>query len=179
VARISNEIHYAERWQALADEIQQEVFTKAWKEDIQSFSQTYENSELDASLLLMESYGFIEGSDPRYQKTVQAIKKHLMHNGLLFRYKNHDDFGKPESAFTICTFWMIRALFVTGKQEEALNLFRQLLSYANHLMLYSEDLDFDTKEQLGNFPQAYSHLALINTALLFTEEKGLSQFLRP
>ncbi|MFA7357691.1 MAG: glycoside hydrolase family 15 protein [Bacteroidales bacterium] len=179
VARISNEIHYAERWQALADEIQQEVFTKAWKEDIQSFSQTYENSELDASLLLMESYGFIEGSDPRYQKTVQAIKKHLMHNGLLYRYKNHDDFGKPESAFTICTFWMIRALFVTGKQEEALNLFRQLLSYANHLMLYSEDLDFDTKEQLGNFPQAYSHLALINTALLFTEEKGLSQFLRP
>jgi GH15 family glucan-1,4-alpha-glucosidase len=109
---------------------------------------------------------------------VQAIKKHLMHKGLLYRYKNHDDFGKPESAFTICTFWMIRALYVTGNEEEALNLFRQLLSYANHLMLYSEDLDFETKEQLGNFPQAYSHLALINTAMLFTEEKSLSHFLR-
>jgi len=134
---------------------------------------------LDASLLLMESYGFIDGMDERYIATVQAIEKHLKHNGLLFRYRNRDDFGEPTSAFTICSFWLVRALFVTGRQEEALALFNELLKYANHLGLYSEDLDFETKAQLGNFPQAYSHLALINTARLFTEDKSLSRFIRP
>ena len=74
---------------------------------------------------------------------------------------------------------MVRALYVTGRQAEALNLFETLLSYSNHLGLFSEDLDFDTKSQLGNFPQAYSHLALINTAMLFGEEKRLSKFIRP
>ncbi|MDD3907323.1 MAG: glycoside hydrolase family 15 protein, partial [Bacteroidales bacterium] len=92
---------------------------------------------------------------------------------------NSDDFGKPTSAFTICTFWMVRALFVTNRKEEAYKLFQKLLSYSNHLKLFSEDLDFDSKEQLGNFPQAYSHLALINTALLFGEELELSKFIKP
>jgi len=170
---------YADKWRCEAELIKTDVFMQGWKEEIQSFSQTYCNTELDSSLLLMEVYGFIDATDPRYKQTVDAIYRKLMYKGLMFRYNNVDDFGIPSSAFTICTFWMVRALFVTGRQAEALNLFETLLSYSNHLGLFSEDLDFDTKSQLGNFPQAYSHLALINTAMLFGEEKRLSKFIRP
>ena len=170
---------YADKWRCEAELIKTDVFMQGWKEEIQSFSQTYCNTELDSSLLLMEVYGFIDATDPRYKQTVDAIYRKLMYKGLMFRYNNVDDFGIPSSAFTICTFWMVRALLVTGRQAEALNLFETLLSYSNHLGLFSEDLDFDTKSQLGNFPQAYSHLALINTAMLFGEEKRLSKFIRP
>lgn len=170
---------YADKWRCEAELIKTDVLMRGWKEEIQSFSQTYCNTELDSSLLLMEVYGFIDATDPRYKQTVDAIYRKLMYKGLMFRYNNVDDFGIPSSAFTICTFWMVRALFVTGRQAEALNLFETLLSYSNHLGLFSEDLDFDTKSQLGNFPQAYSHLALINTAMLFGEEKRLSKFIRP
>ncbi|MDD4492638.1 MAG: glycoside hydrolase family 15 protein, partial [Bacteroidales bacterium] len=107
------------------------------------------------------------------------IKANLTKNGLMFRYKSKDDFGKPKSAFTICSFWLIRALFVIGEREEAEILFGEILKYSNHLGLYSEDLDFETKAQLGNFPQAYSHLALINTIKLFSSEKNQSSFIRP
>lgn len=179
IAELLNETGYAEIWKKEADRIRIDVHQKGWKESIQSFSQTYENEDLDASLLLMEGYGFIEASDERYIKTVEAIQKDLRRNGLLYRYINHDDFGLPSSAFTICTFWMIRALFVTGKTREARALFDTMLSYANHVGLFSEDLDFETKAQLGNFPQAYSHLALIETAQLFSEEKAISRFIKP
>ena len=87
-----------------------------------------------------------------------------MPHGLMYRYKNKDDFGKPSSSFTICTFWLINSLHKIGEKEEAEKLFKQLLSYSNHLGLFSEDIDFETKRLLGNFPQAYSHLALIETA---------------
>ena len=130
-----------------------DVWANGWNEQLQSFTQAYGSTSLDSSLLLMEHYGFINADDIYFHKTVKAIKKALFHNGLMYRYNVEDDFGQPKSAFTICTFWLIRAF-----------------TYSNHLGLFSEDLDFETKEQLGNFPQAYSHLALINTALLFTEE---------
>ena len=89
----------------------------------------------------------------------------------MYRYKNKDDFGLPTSSFTICTFWLIKALYKIGEQQEAVRLFEQLLSYSNHLGLFSEDIDFDTKRLLGNFPQAYSHLALIETAMLISGNK--------
>jgi len=179
IAKLLHEDQYAERWRVAADGVKAHIHANGWKDNIQSFSQAYENEELDASLLLMEVYGFIDGIDERYVSTVLAVEKHLKHKGLLFRYRNKDDFGEPTSAFTICSFWLVRALFVTGRKEEALALFNDLLGYSNHLNLYSEDLDFETKAQLGNFPQAYSHLALINTAMLFTEDKPLSRFIRP
>jgi GH15 family glucan-1,4-alpha-glucosidase len=127
----------------------------------------------------MESYGFIAAEDEKYIKTVKAIKANLQHNGLMYRYKNEDDFGTPKSAFTICSFWMIRALFVIGEKDEAQQLFEELLKYSNHLGLFSEDLDFETKDQLGNFPQAYSHLAVINTVKLFATQVERSKFIRP
>jgi GH15 family glucan-1,4-alpha-glucosidase len=179
ISRMFHKDSYAERYGNEAEIIKKDVSENGWKEDMQSFSQTYANSDLDASLLLMEKYGFIAADDPRYVKTVNAIYEKLHYKGLMFRYNNHDDFGIPSSAFTICTFWMVRGLYVTGRKAEALGLFNQMLTYSNHLGLFSEDLDFDTKEQLGNFPQAYSHLALIDTALMFSEEIKTSSFIRP
>ncbi|WP_321423998.1 glycoside hydrolase family 15 protein [uncultured Bacteroides sp.] len=179
IAKLLNDEIYATRWKLEADAIKDDVLANGWKEEIQSFSQTYCNTDLDASLLLMETYGFISAESNKYKKTVEAIYQALHYKGLMYRYNNKDDFGKPSSAFTICTFWMIRALYVTGKEREALEMFIGLISYSNHLGLFSEDLDFETKSQLGNFPQAYSHLALINTALLFGDEVNLSKFIRP
>ena len=92
-----------------------------------------------------------------------------MHEGLLYRYKNEDDFGLPSSSFTVCTFWFINSLFQIGEEEKSKALFDELLSHSNHLGLFSEDIDFESKRLLGNFPQAYSHLALIDNALNFNQ----------
>lgn len=176
IATLLNKFNYHESWQEEADRIKKDIIKNGWKDEIQSFSQAYGNLNLDSSLLLMEPYGFIDADDIRYHKTVQAVKKALLHKGLMYRYNSEDDFGLPSSAFTICTFWLIRALYVIGEQDEARCLFDEVLKYSNHLGLFSEDIDFDTKEQLGNFPQAYSHLALVNTAILFAEEDKQLQF---
>ena len=170
---------FAACWREEAEAIRRDVMEHGWKSEIQSFSQAYGNLALDSSLLLMEPYGFIAANDPHYRKTVEAVRKALFRKGLMYRYNSEDDFGVPSSAFTMCTFWLIRALFVTGQRNEAKTLFSQVLRYGNHLGLFSEHLDFDTKEQLGNFPQAYSHLAIVNTALLFAEEKERLDFIRP
>ena len=179
IAQILKKNNLAERWRTIADEIKDDVFKNGWNSEVESFTQTYSNADLDSSLLLLEAYGFISANDERYVKTVNAINKNLNYNGLLFRYRNQDDFGVPTSAFTICTFWMIRALYVIGKIDEAWKLFNEMIKISNHLGLFSEDLDFETKAQLGNFPQAYSHLAVINTALLFTSEEEKSLFIKP
>lgn len=179
IATKLNKYTYSECWQKEANRIQEDVMVHGWKEELQSFSQTYDNLSMDSSLLLMEPYGFIQADDIRYRKTVKAVKEALLHKGLMYRYNSEDDFGMPSSAFTICTFWLIRGLFVIGEKEDARQLFEQVLKYSNHLGLFSEDLDFETKEQLGNFPQAYSHLALVNTATLFAEENKRLSFIRP
>jgi alpha,alpha-trehalase len=179
IAHLLNMKEYAKRWKKEADRIRKDILENGWNEQMQSFTQTYNETDLDASLLLMEEYGFISGSDERYKKTVLAIKEGLFYKGLMYRYINADDFGRLSSSFTICTFWLIRGLYVTGEIEEAKEIFDKIVGYSNHLGLFSEDLDFETKRQLGNFPQAYSHLALINTVTLFSEERHLSRFIRP
>jgi alpha,alpha-trehalase len=179
IALALNKPRYAETWEGIAHDIKEDILKKGWNEHLQTFTQTYCNSELDASLLLMAEYGFIAADDIRYKKTVLAIKKELFYNGLVYRYKNTDDFGKPMSSFTICTFWLIQALFRIGLKEDAKNIFEDLLTYGNHLGLFSEDIHFSTKRLLGNFPQAYSHLALINTAAMFSEEKYNPKFVKP
>ncbi len=179
IAELIGKYNYADEWKREAAVILKDVHENGWKEQVGSFTQTYSNVELDSSLLLMEEYGFIEADNPRYISTVKTIRDNLLHEGLMYRYKAEDDFGKPTSAFTICTFWLIRALYVIGEKEEAVSLFNEILRYSNHLGLFSEDLDFESKRQLGNFPQAYSHLALINTVELISEENIRSRFIRP
>jgi GH15 family glucan-1,4-alpha-glucosidase len=164
------------QWELLRDEIHDDIFKNAWSENKKSFTQAYNSEGLDASLLLMESYGFIEAANPKFIDTVLAIQNELEHKNLMHRYKNKDDFGIPKSSFTICSFWMINGLYRIGHREEAISKFNKLLSFSNHLGLFSEDLDFDTKRQLGNFPQAYSHLALIETAMILSEgEKSVEE----
>ena len=157
----------AKKWESLRDEIHGDIIKNAWSENKQAFTQSYGSHDLDSSVLLMESYGFIEASDSKFIKTVKSIEKELMFEGLLFRYKNKDDFGVPKSSFTVCTFWFIDSLYKIGEKKKAKKMFDELLSYSNHLGLFSEDIDFKSKELLGNFPQAYSHLALIETAFNF------------
>ena len=159
----------AKKWESLRTEIYNDIIDNAWSDEKQAFTQSYGTSHLDASVLLMEPYGFIDAKDIRYVKTVKAIEKELSHEGLLFRYKNVDDFGTPSSSFTVCTFWFINSLYKIGEKEKSKLMFDQLLSYSNHLGLFSEDIDFKSKRLLGNFPQAYSHLALIDTAMNFNE----------
>jgi len=157
----------AKKWKSLRSEIYNDIIENAWSDEKQAFTQSYGAEHLDASVLLMEPYGFIDAKDIRYVKTVKAIERELSHEGLLFRYKNVDDFGTPSSSFTVCTFWFINSLYKIGEKEKSKLMFDKLLSYSNHLGLFSEDIDFKSKRLLGNFPQAYSHLALIDTAMNF------------
>lgn len=156
------------KWSNLRTEIHKDIYDNAWNEEAQAYTQSYGSDDLDASTLLMENYGFIDAKDPRFVSTVQATERELCNNGLMYRYKNKDDFGLPSSSFTICTFWMINSLYKIGERKKAKKYFDQLLGYSNHLGLFSEDVDFETKRLLGNFPQAYSHLALIETAINFS-----------
>lgn len=165
VAKILGKKSNAAKWEPLAEAIKNDILEHAWNESVQAFTQSYSSTDLDASVLLMENYGFIAAKDPKYVATVNAIGRDLSNDGLLYRYKNKDDFGLPSSSFTICTFWFINSLYKIGETKKAEKLFKKLLSYSNHLGLFSEDIDFETKRLLGNFPQAYSHLALIETAI--------------
>ena len=179
IACLLNKTYYAETWRDIANDIKEDVLKNGWKEDLQTYTQTYCNSHVDASLLLMAEYGFIAADDLKYKKTVIAVKNALFYNGLMHRYINPDDFGKPTSSFTISTFWLIQALFRIGMKKEAKTIFENLLACGNHVGLFSEGIDFSTKRLLGNFPQAYSHLALINTATLFSQKRFISKFIKP
>lgn len=165
VAKILGKTSKLQRWEALEQDIRKDIMQNAWNEKAQAFTQAYNSEDLDASVLLMESYGFIDAKHPKFVSTVKAIERDLCYEGLLYRYKNKDDFGLPSSSFTICTFWFINSLYKIGEEQKATEQFEKLLSYSNHLGLFSEDIDFKTKRLLGNFPQAYSHLALIETAI--------------
>ena len=169
IAVLLKQDEYIKKWKKLEDKIRADIEENAWSEAKQSYAQAYGSDDLDASVLLMESYGFVKAKDERFKSTVYAIQNELEHKGLMYRYINQDDFGLPKSSFTICTFWLTNALYKIGEKEAAIQRFEQLLTYNNHLGLFSEDLDFETKQQLGNFPQAYSHLALIETAITISE----------
>lgn len=168
IAQLLKRDIYVQPWSKLRDKIRIDIENNAWSETKNAYTQTYGSDDLDASVLLMESYGFLPASDQRYINTVLGIQKELEYNGLMYRYKNKDDFGTPHSAFTICSFWLANSLFKIGHKKEAVAKFNELMKYSNHLGLFSEDLDFTTKRMLGNFPQAYSHLALIETAINFS-----------
>ena len=163
----------AQKWKPLRKEIFEDIMKNAWNEKKEAFTQSYDSEHLDASVLLMEPYGFLDSKNEKYIKTVKAIEKDLLKDGLMYRYKNIDDFGLPSSSFTVCSFWLIDSLFKIGEEKKAIKLFDNLLKFSNHLNLFSEDIDFKSKRLLGNFPQAYSHLALIDTALNFNLKSDL------
>lgn len=171
IAELLEKNEWAEQHRPVLHEIHQTVCDNGWDENQQSFTQTFEASDLDASNLLMAEYGFLEKDDPRFVSTVEKTQEHLCVDGLMFRYRNHDDFGEPKSAFTVCSFWLVKALASIGRRKEARELFESLLDAANMHGLYGEDLDIKTRRHLGNFPQAYSHLALIDCAIALSKDE--------
>lgn len=171
IAKFIHKKKYIQEWKPLANTIKKDILKNAWNEKVGAFTQFYGSDDLDAATLLMQSYDFISGNNEKYIKTVKAMERELCVDGLMYRYKNKDDFGLPSSSFTICTFWLINSLNAIGERKKAKKLFDQLLSYSNHVGLFSEDIDFKTKRLLGNFPQAYSHLALVETAINLSKEK--------
>ena len=132
---------------------------------ITAFVDSFEGKDVDASLLLLHEIGFISASDPRFLGTVTAIEQHLRRGNHLIRYATEDDFWIPRTSFTVCTLWYIDALVAIGRREEGGEIFEHLLSCRNHLGLLSEDIDPDTGELWGNFPQTYSMLGLIVSAM--------------
>jgi alpha,alpha-trehalase len=174
IASMFNMREYVVQCRDLADEIHADIMANGISSETGCFTQAYGDDYLDASNLLAEQYGFISAQHPVYVKTVEKTYEKLCHNGLMYRYRNEDDFGNPESSFTVCTFWMIRALWKTGRTTLAEKMFEELMKYSNHLGLLSEDINFDTGRLLGNFPQAYSHLALIDCAFILSGQETLN-----
>jgi GH15 family glucan-1,4-alpha-glucosidase len=142
---------------------------RAWNEELGSFTATFDGADFDATLLLLPELGFIEASDSRFAGTVAAVEKNLLKGGFLFRYVTHDDFGAPETAFVVCSFWYVDALHAVGREHEARELFEKLLACRNRHGLLSEDLDPRSHELWGNFPQTYSMVGLINSARKLSE----------
>lgn len=172
IARAIGRGDWARRREPLAAAIRQSILEHGWSEKQQAYTQSYGSETLDASVLLMGDYGFTGPDDPRFVSTVRVLKKKLMKNGLMFRYRDADDFGEPSSSFTICSLWMAKALWLIGDRADARALFERVLACANGKGLLSEDIDFKNKRLLGNFPQAYSHLAVIDCALTFGAAAG-------
>ena len=170
ISILINKSSNIKKWKLIRKEIYNDILKNGWNKKLGAFTQSYGSDSLDASLLLMESFDFVKPNNLKYIKTVKAIENDLMNDGLLFRYRNKDDFGFPSSSFTVCSFWYINSLYKIGEKEKSKNYFEKILKYSNHLGLFSEDLDFKSKRLLGNFPQAYSHLALIDCALNFNSE---------
>ena len=155
-----------DRWIKTRDTIYEEIMTKGWSESRQSFVQYYGSDTLDASCLLMPLVFFISPTDPRMLKTLDAIQKELVSDSLVFRYSLKewkDGLKGNEGTFNICTFWLVEALTRAGRLEDARLIFEKMLGYANHLGLYAEETG-PNGEALGNFPQAFTHLALISAA---------------
>jgi len=153
----------AARWRGKAESIRSGILKRAWSEKRGSFVATFEGEDVDASLLLLSEIGFLEAGDPRFAATVGAVESELRRGPYLFRYAS-DDFGAPRTSFNICTFWYIGALTALGRRDEARELFQNMLERRNRLGLLSEDLDPETGELWGNFPQTYSMVGLITAA---------------
>jgi GH15 family glucan-1,4-alpha-glucosidase len=169
IAGIFHKDDYAKEWNQLAETIKADILLYGWNEEMGTFTQAYNGTNYDAANLLIEHYGFLDASDPCYVSTVKKTYEGLCKNGLMYRYLNKDDFGVPQSSFIICTFWMIKSLYRIGEKDLARSMFDDILRHSNHLGLFSEDMDVRTKRLLGNFPQGYSHLALIDVALTLNE----------
>ena len=156
-----------ERWRAIRDEIRAEVLERGFDRHLNAFVQFYGSGSADASLLMLPSLGFLAADDPRMVGTVALIRRQLASNGLIARYPTTPDVdGLPpgEGTFLLCTFWLADVLALQGNYEEAEAIFEQLLALRNDVGLLAEQYDPIARRQLGNFPQAFSHVGLINTA---------------
>jgi GH15 family glucan-1,4-alpha-glucosidase len=152
---------------ALRERVHAEVCDRGFNPQVGAFTQSYGSGTLDASVLVIPYFGFLPANDPRMRGTVAAIEKHLLRDGFVLRYdteQSNDGLPGSEGAFLACTFWLADNYAFAGRYSEAEALFERLLTLRNHLGLLSEEYDYNLRRQIGNFPQAFSHLALIMTA---------------
>lgn len=166
--RIARQLGLLERasyWHDQADLMRQTISRRAWNERRSCFVATFEGETVDASLLLLAEIGFLEAADPRFAATVGMIEKDLRKGNFIFRYREKDDFGEPENAFLVCSFWYVNALVALDRRQEARELFQVLLACRNRHGLLAEHIDPRTGEQWGNFAQTYSMVGLINAAM--------------
>lgn len=168
LAQIATKLALAERatyWREQANLIHDTISQRAWSEERACFVSTFEGDAMDASLLLLAEVGFLVPDDPRFASTVAAVEKDLRRGDFIFRYVKTDDFGEPENAFLVCTFWYVNALATLGRRDEARTLFEKLLTCRNKHGLLAEHIDPNSGEQWGNFVQTYSMVGLINAAI--------------
>ena len=158
-------------FRANRDAIREEIETRGYNERIGSYTRTFDGDEMDASLLTLPLYGYIEGTHPRMRSTCARIQEKLARGGLVYRYEAGTDDGLPpgEGAFGICSFWAVECMAHGGNVGAATGAFERLLAYANDVGLFAEEIDPDTGAALGNFPQAFTHIGLINAALTLAE----------
>ena len=168
LARIADHLGLAERaayWRRHARHIHATISTRAWSERRGAFVATFEGDTMDASLLLLAELDFLAADDPRFAATVEAVAGDLKRGDFIFRYVEKDDFGEPENAFLVCTFWYINALAAIGRKDEARTLFETMLAARNRHGLLAEHVDTRSGESWGNFVQTYSMVGLINSAI--------------
>jgi GH15 family glucan-1,4-alpha-glucosidase len=155
-------------WRDRALQIRARIESEAWREDTQRISATFGGDDLDASLIQLLDLRFVAPDDPRFQGTLRAVEQGLRRGSHMLRYATEDDFGLPHTAFNVCTFWLIEALWLTGRTEDARELFEEMLSRRTRAGLLSEDIDPVTGELWGNYPQTYSLVGIINCAALLS-----------
>ncbi|MCZ2290994.1 MAG: glycoside hydrolase family 15 protein, partial [Burkholderiales bacterium] len=155
----------ARHWQERAQTVRELILARAWNEKRRAFVESLDGEHLDASVLLMSEVGFLPAQDPRFVSTVDALIATLSDGPYLRRYEEADDFGRPEVAFNVCSFWLVDALARIGRQQQAREAFEALLASRNHLGLLSEDTAPATRELWGNFPQTYSMVGIVNGAV--------------
>lgn len=166
-----------DRWRRVRAEIHDEVCRRGFDAEIGSFTQRYGSKVLDASLLLIPSTGFLPACDPRVQGTIAAVEHQLMRDGLVVRYPtdegvNVDGIRGREGAFIACSFWLVDALLLAGRRADARKVFERTISLANDVGLLSEEYDLERKRLVGNFPQAFSHVAVVNAVRHLESEDG-------
>lgn len=169
IARRMGKTEDAARWAAQAASEREIILARGYSDKHKCFTQALDGQYADAANLLFPMMGFIDAKDPRFLATLDDYEKRLVHEDLMLRYVNEDDFGATTSAFTICSFWWAEALALSGRLEQAVKLFEKLLKYSNPLGLFSEDVDPTSGRLLGNFPQAYTHVGLIHCAVTIGE----------
>jgi len=163
------------RWSAEAEAIKERVLREGYSEKAGAFVQSFGSDTLDASNLLIPLVGFLPFTDPRVQGTIEATIKGLSSGVFVHRYKGDDGLSGSEGAFLLCSFWLIDCLTLSGRVEEARAMFEKLMDLSNHLGLFSEEIDPDTGDFLGNFPQAFTHIGFINSALYLGKAAGIEQ----
>jgi GH15 family glucan-1,4-alpha-glucosidase len=163
-----------ERWRRIRAEIHDEILDKAYDPQRNAFTQSYGSKALDAGALMIGLVGLLPSTDDRFTGTIDAVRSELGHDGFISRYSTDatdDGLSGSEGQFLACSFWLVDALALNGRVDQARELFERLLALRNDLGLYAEEYDVARKRQVGNFPQAFTHLALINAARILSGER--------